>query len=308
MRVLVLGAGATGGYFGARLLEAGADVTFLVRQQRAALLARNGLVIHAPGGSSRRKVAVLTAVPEDRPFDLILLSCKAYDLDSAIQAIAPAMRGEACLLPLLNGIRHLDALDAAFGKPHVLGGLCHISVTVGDDGSIQQTGNIARLTFGRRDGSAVLPALVRDGLLTARMDVNFSEDVVAAMWQKFAFLAALAGITCLMRANIGAIVATADGADLARWLYLECAEVARRSGHAPGERAISDAIEILTAPHSPLKASMLRDAERGQRTEVEHVLGDMLARANALGVDAPLLGAACTQLRIHEARLSSGER
>ena len=308
MRVLVLGAGATGGYFGARLIESGADVSFLVRPQRAAILARDGLVIHAASGGIRHEVQTLTAVAADRPFDLVLLSCKAYDLDSAIAAVAPAMHGETCLLPLLNGIRHLDVLDAAFGKSHVLGGLCHISVTVAEDGSIRQTGSIARLTFGQREAAGGIPAIVRDGLLATPAEVICSTDVIAAMWQKFAFLAALAGITCLMRANIGAIVATPDGADLVRWLYLECAEVARRSGHAPGERAISEAIDILTAPHSPLKASMLRDAERGQRTEVEHVLGDMLARANALGVDAPLLGAACTQLRIHEARLASGER
>lgn len=307
MRVLVLGAGATGGYFGARLIESGADVSFLVRPQRAAALARGGLVIHTAAGELRHAVTTLTSVPAELTFDLVLLSCKAYDLDSAIAAVAPAMRGQAFLLPLLNGIRHLDALDAAFGESRVLGGLCHVSVTLGDDGVIRQTGSMARLTFGRRPGGAAIPALLREGLLAAACDVACSEDVVAAMWQKFAFLAALAGITCLMRASIGVIAATPDGADLARWLYLECAEVARRSGHAPGERAVSEAIDILTAEHSPLKASMLRDAERGQRTEVEHVLGDMLGRASALGVDASLLAAACTQLRIHEARRTKGE-
>ena len=308
MRVLVLGAGATGAYFGNRLIESGADVSFLVRPRRAATLASQGLVIRASSGTVQRPVDAITAVPPAAKFDLVLLSCKAYDLDSAISAIAPAVESGACVLPLLNGLRHLDALDAAFGRNRVLGGLCHISVTLAEDGSVRQVGSIARLTFGSRPESPAVPGQIRDGLLSISEEVVHSADVITAMWQKFAFLSALAGITCLMRANIGAIVAVAEGAELVRWMYLECAEVARRSGYPPDDGALSEALDILTAPHSPLKASMLRDVERGQRTEVEHVLGDMLARAAALGVDAPLLAAACAQLRIHEARLASGER
>lgn len=308
MRVLVLGAGATGAYFGNRLIESGAEVSFLVRPRRAAALASQGLIIRASSGTVQRQVNAITAVPPDAKFDLVLLSCKAYDLDSAISAIAPAVESGACVLPLLNGLRHLDALDAAFGRNRVLGGLCHISVTLAEDGSVRQVGSIARLTFGSRPETPAVSGQVRDGLLSMAEEVVHSTDVISAMWQKFAFLSALAGITCLMRANIGAIVAVPEGAELIRWMYLECAEVARRSGYPPDDGALSEALDILTAPHSPLKASMLRDVERGQRTEVEHVLGDMLARAAALGVDAPLLGAACAQLRIHEARLASGER
>jgi 2-dehydropantoate 2-reductase len=247
-------------------------------------------------------------VPDGAAFDVVLLSCKAFDLDSAIDAIAPAMQRGAYLIPLLNGMRHLDRLDAAFGRSQVLGGLCHISATINEDGSIRQVGSLARLTFGQRPQGPAVPAAVRDGFLNASFEAVHSADVVSAMWQKFAFLAALAGITCLMSANVGAIVGVAEGSELIRWMYLECAEVARRSGYPPGDDAMSEALDILTAPHSPLKASMLRDMERGQRTEVEHILGDMLARAHGLGVDAPLLGAACARLRIHEARLASGER
>jgi 2-dehydropantoate 2-reductase len=308
MRVLVLGAGATGAYFGNRLIESGADVSFLVRPRRATALASQGLVIRATSGTVQREVDAITAVQPGSRFDLVLLSCKAYDLDSAISAIASAVESGARVLPLLNGLRHLDALDAAFGRDRVLGGLCHISVALTDDGSVRQVGSIARLTFGSRAQTVAVPGDVRDGLLSIPEEIIHSADVMSAMWQKFAFLAALAGITCLMRANLGAIVAVPEGAEMIRWIYLECAEVARRSGFPPDDGVLSEALDILTAPHSPLKASMLRDLERGQRTEVEHVLGDMLGRAVALGVDAPLLSAACTQLRIHEARLASGER
>ncbi|MEZ5462173.1 ketopantoate reductase family protein [Dokdonella sp.] len=303
MRVLVLGAGATGGYFGARMLQSGAQVSFLVRPHRAALLAQKGLRVDAAGGEIRADVEVLTQVEADQVWDLVLLSCKSYDLQSAIEAIAPAVRRGALVLPLLNGIRHLDALDLAFGRDSVLGGLCHVSVDLNPDGSIRQVGSIARLTFGEREGTPAIDPKIARTLLAMPFEVVHSAEVLTAMWRKFAFLSALAGITCLMRASIGEIVAVAEGADLINWLYLECAEVARRSGHAPGDEAMVEAMNILTAAHSPLKASMLRDVERGGATEAEHVLGDMLARANALGVDAPLLSAACIQLRVHEARL-----
>ena len=131
MRILVLGAGGTGGYFGGRLLEAGADVSFLVRPARAQRLAADGLRIISPCGDFSSSVKVLTLLDSAAPFDLILLSCKAYDLDSAIAAIRPAVGANTRILPLLNGLKHFDVLDAAFGSEHVLGGLCHISVTLG---------------------------------------------------------------------------------------------------------------------------------------------------------------------------------
>jgi 2-dehydropantoate 2-reductase len=303
MRVLVLGAGATGGYFGTRLMEAGADVSFLVRPQRAAKLARDGLKIYGAKREFHGAINAITSVSSPAEFDLILLSCKAYDLQSAIAAIAPAVGKNTRILPLLNGLRHLQALDAEFGAEHVLGGLCQISVGLDNDGAIKQVGSMDRLNFGVRSPAQTIPDVVRAGLLKVEVGVSESDDILAAMWRKFTFITALAGITSLMRATIGEIVATADGADLATWLFMECAETARRSGYPPSDASIAETIEILTAPNSPLKASMARDLERGARTEVEHVLGDMLARARTHGVDAPLLSAACTHLRIHEARL-----
>ncbi len=304
MRVLVLGAGATGGYFGARLIESGAEVDFLVRPARAQRLAQCGLRIRSSSGDLQFEVNVLERLPDSYATDLVILSCKSYDLESAIRAVAPAMANGAQLLPLLNGLCHFDALDREFGANKVLGGLCHISVTLEPEGLIRQIGSTSRLSFGARPGQPEIPLRLVDGLLAMRAEISHSTDIVAAMWNKFTMLSALAAITCLMRASIGEIVAVAEGTDLARRLYLECAEVARHSGFTPGDDEVAQALRILTGEHSPLKASMLRDVERGKRTEVEHVLGDMLVRAHAFGVDAPLLSAACTQLRIHEVALS----
>ena len=301
MRVLVLGAGATGGYFGASLIETGAEVCFLVRPQRRDVLQRDGLRIHTKAREQRYEVRAVSDLGEDLDWDLVLLSCKAYDLDSAITAIAPAMAHGARVLPLLNGLRHLDALDQAFGADKVLGGLCHISVAMQADGLIRHLGTLDRLTFGERPGQAALSKALCESLLAAPVAVTHSADIMAAMWGKFTLLSALAGITCLMRASIGQIVAVPGGQLLARRLHAECVEVARRSGCVIEDAGAAEAIHLLTAAHSPLKASMLRDVERGHRTEVEHVLGDMLDRAENLGVDTPLLTAACAQLRIHEA-------
>lgn len=299
MRTLILGAGAIGGYFGARLVESGADVAFLVRPARAARLAADGLRVHAAGGDFAGPVRALMQVDGD--YDLVLLSCKAYDLDAAIDAIRPAVGAHTLVLPLLNGLRHLDALDRAFGAPRVLGGLCHISVTLEDDGVIRQFGTLERLTFGSRDPASPVPTRIRDALLALGPQAAESADVLGAMWDKFVFIATLAGITCLMRSAVGEIVGTAEGAALIRRLYEECAAIAARSGHAPGAAAIEAAHGILGATGSPLKASMLRDLERGARTECEHVLGDLRERAAGFGLDTPLLAAALAHLRVYEA-------
>jgi len=300
MRVLIFGACGIGGYFGARLIEAGHAVDFLVRPARAAALAANGLRIHSGRGDFAGPVNAITELIAAPHYDLVLVSCKAYDLDSAIASITPAVGDGTLVLPLLNGLRHLDALDAAFGSARVLGGLCHISVTLEDDGSIRQFGALERLTFGSRATSVAVPATVSAGLLALGSMAIHSADVTMAMWEKFAFITTLAGATCLMRGSIGEIVATTEGSELIRRLYADCRETANRCGHALSATSVAEAERILTTAGSPLKASMLRDLERGARTECEHILGDLRARAAEKDLDTPLLSAALAHLRVYE--------
>ncbi|MDR2013888.1 MAG: ketopantoate reductase family protein [Rhodanobacter sp.] len=302
MRVLVLGAGGVGGYYGARLLEAGHEVAFLVRPARAERLRKNGLcVIRHAQDTFARTVDVVTVVAPDSRYELVMLSCKAYDLDTAIAAIAPAVGADTRVLPLLNGLRHLDALDAAFGAIHVLGGLCHISLMLDDEGVIRQFGAMNHLAFGTRDRAQPVPAAIGAGLRGLGANVVESPDIMQAMWEKLVFIAALAGLTCLLRGSVGEIVSTPEGTLLARRLYDECARIAERSGHAPRDAARADAQRTLTMAASPMKASMLRDLERGARTEGEHILGDMRERARAHAVDTPLLSAALAHVRVYEA-------
>lgn len=300
MHVLVLGAGAIGSYFGARLIEAGHAVSFLVRPARAERLRCDGLRVESPNGDFASAVDVVVGVPGGATYDLVLLSCKAYDLDGAVAAIAPAVGPDTRVLPMLNGLRHLDVLDLAFGRECVWGGLSHISVTLTDDGGVRQFGRLDRLTFGTRGPDARFEGLAPE-LLSLSVEVCQRDDILAAMWEKFAFIATLAGMTCLMRSSVGQISATPNGAGLMRRAYAEACAIAAAEGYAINAVARDEAEAILTACDSPLKASMLRDLERGARTEVEHIVGDLLKRGRRHGVDCPLVEASCTCLRIYEA-------
>lgn len=303
MRILILGAGATGGYFGGRLAEAGADITFLLRPARAARIAAEGLRIRSPEGDFNGAVATVTSATLAAPYDLVVLSCKAYDLDQAIDAVAPAVGPQTAILPLLNGLNHFERLDAAFGADKVLGGLCHIGATMDADGTIVHFNRLHSLTFGERAGGTsdrveTIARIVAGANFAARQ----SEDILQDLWEKFAFLSALAGATCLMRASVGAIVSTRDGDSIIRELFSECQAVAAAFGRPMRPKAIASGLAYLTEPGSVSTASMMRDIEGGQRIEADHVVGDLLRRAEDKNVRTPLLRVAFCHLQSYEAR------
>jgi 2-dehydropantoate 2-reductase len=313
MRILVVGAGATGGYFGGRLLQHGRDVTFLVRERRAAQLARQGMKIRSAKGDADLPApptvlaadlrAPYDAVPYDvMPYDLILLSCKAYGLEQAMADIAPAVGPDTAILPLLNGMRQLDLLDARFGAQRVLGGQCVIAATLDAQGGVQHLNQSHSLTFGERDGSASgRMRAITSTLSDAGFDARPSHTILQDMWDKWVFLASLAGITCLLRGSVGAIVAAPGGRTAALTLLEECRAVAERCGHAPGEATMQRARGVLTEAGSSLTASMLRDLEHGHPIEADHVIGDMLARADRQREELSLLAVAYAHLKIYEA-------
>ena len=307
MRILVLGAGGTGGYFGGRLARSGADVTFLVRPPRAAQLQRDGLSIRSPLGDATFPVAhvvadALPALAAATPFDLVVLSCKAYDLESAVEAIVPAVGPGTTVMPILNGLRHYPLLDARFGRGRVLGGLCFISAAKAPDGGILHLGRPASITFGERDGGSSVRVEAFAALCAkAGIDHEASVDIAQAQWNKFSFLAALAAGTCLMRASVGAIVASEGGEAFMAALHDECLAVAQAEGQPVPPKARNAARAGLTLAESDVKASMLRDLESGGRVEAAHIVGDMFERAVAHGIDAPNLRAAWVHLQCYEA-------
>jgi 2-dehydropantoate 2-reductase len=313
MRILVVGAGAIGGYFGGRLIEAGRDVTFLVRPRRAAELASAGLRIKSAAGNlTVPSPSTVLAENLNTPFDLILLSCKAYDLDGAIAAFAPAVGPETAILPLLNGMRHLDVLDARFGPARVLGGQCYIAATLDPDGAIVHLNNDHELSFGERDGGRTARV---DAISGAMASVLFkpraSTQILQEMWEKWVFLATLAGGTCLMRASIGDIVAAPGGKDFMLALLEECRAVAQANQHPPREAFVERYRAALTAEGSSLTASMLRDIEHGAPIEADHIVGDLIRRGEGTAAQlshSSLLRMTYTNLKAYEARQQSRRR
>jgi 2-dehydropantoate 2-reductase len=303
MRILVVGAGAIGGYYGGRLLQAGRDVTFLVRARRAQQLAPTGLVIRSQFGDATLPAPQTIAAEALRShYDLILLSCKAYDLAAAMDSFAPAVGPNTAILPLLNGMRHLDLLVERFGAQTVLGGLAVISTTLDAEGRILHLNDSHLLAFGERDG-ALSPRVeaIASACTGARFEARLSKTILQEMWEKWVFITSTAGITCLMRAAIGDVVA-AGASDLAAALLDECCAVATAQKFPPAEASVRRMRAVLTAQGSTFAASMLRDIERGAPIEADHIVGDFLRRGKAAARDYPLLGIANAHLKAYEAR------
>jgi 2-dehydropantoate 2-reductase len=297
----MVGAGAIGGYFGARLLAAGRDVTFLVRARRADQLRRDGLVVTSPLGDLHLPPPAVTRAETLKDFyDLVIVSSKSYDLEGAIGDFSAAMGPDSHVLPLLNGLRHMDILDARFGTQRVLGGLARISTTLDAQGRIHQLGPFNALAFGSRSsGQQSQIDAIAAALKVPGFDAHLSTDILHEMWEKWVFIAAAAACTCLMRATVGDIIA-ADARDIPTGLLEECGAIAAANGFAPREAAVKTGLAVLTAPDSLFTASMLRDIEQGSRIESDHIVGDLLRRAGS--TKAPLLMTAYAHLRAYEAR------
>ena len=310
MKVLILGAGAVGGYFGGRLAQAGADVTFLVRPQRAQKLAQSGLVIKSPLGDAQLPVRTVLQEAVRPDNDLVILSCKAYDLDASIASLAGAMGPDTLILPLLNGMAHLARLEQAFGRERVLGGTCYIASTVDADGRILHLSQFQGIKCGLRAGAHPHAKALLQGLSQAyakvSLDCTPSDNVEQDMWEKFVFLASLAAMTCLMRASVGEILAAADGETLMREALEACIAAASAAGHAPRAESLQRSQNMLFAHGATFTASMLRDMEAGGQVEADHIVGYMLRSARAAGADTHVLTAAYCHLQAYEARRKRG--
>jgi 2-dehydropantoate 2-reductase len=309
MRILVIGAGALGGYFGACLVRAGRDVTFMVRPHRAAQLARAGLQVTSPHGDFA--VHVKTTLPDGirEPFDLILLGVKSYSLDETMNQFAPAVGPDTAILPVLNGMGHIDRLTAKFGARHVLGGVANISAGLDAEGRVAHFIPLHDLIFGEvAGGTTERIHAVEATIGNAGFDARPSDAIMHNMWEKFAQLGLGAGITCLMRASLGDILAAPGGREAMFALYDECRGVATAAGFPPRPATVEFAHKLITTEGSPLKWSMLRDIERGSITEGEHILGDMVARARKLGVATPILDLARTHVAAYEIARSNAAR
>ena len=304
LRILIVGAGAVGGYFGGRLAQAGRDVTFLVRPSRAKQLTRDGLRIISPHGDAVLSPKLIHADKIDAPYDIIFLSVKAYALEAAMNDFAAAVGLETMIFPVLNGMRHIDILTKRFGEHAVIGGVCLVAAEIDHQGRIVQLADVQRLVYGERNGETTPRLKALDATLQgAGFDPRLSPEIMRAMWEKWVQLASLGAITCLMRGTIGEIVAAPGGAELSIDVMNESAAVATACGHKPSEKVLSRHAAAMTAPGSLLTSSMYRDLRNGAPVEADQILGDFIERGSASGVTTPLLKAAFVNLRVYQDRL-----
>jgi 2-dehydropantoate 2-reductase len=302
MRILVVGAGAIGGYFGGRMLQAGRDVTFLVRPRRASELASAGLVIKSPNGDvTLKNPPTVQADKLTEKFDVVLLSCKAFDLDDAIKSFAPAVGPQTAIIPLLNGMLHMDVLDKKFGRERVLGGLCAIAVTLNEYREVVHLQPLQSLNFGERDGKmSDRVRAIAEEMAPGKFGSVASEHIVQEMWEKWVFLASLAAATCLMRAPVGVILASPGGKDFLLGMLDESGAVAAAEGYTPRAPFLERTRGMFTAEGSQMTASMFRDIKVGAKVEADHVVGDLMARGDAAKVPVPKLRTAYTHLKAYE--------
>ena len=307
MKILILGAGAVGGYWGARLTQAGIDTTFLLREKRAEKVRKNGLVVKSPKGDATVPVKVVTKGGEGGPYDIVVLACKAYDLDSAIESIAPAMGPNSTIVPMLNGHAHFATLDGKFGAARVAGGLARISGMLGPDGEILHTGP-SGVSFGERDGKPGRASLIEldAACKKAGIDGGLNANINQDLWDKWIMLSTIAGMCSSMRGNVGDIMETEDGAAIMLETLEESRKVAAAEGHAPSDKVIAGLRSSLTTKGSKAVASILGDMEKGGQAEGKQIVGDMLARARKHGIAAPNLRFAYAHLQAYEARRARG--
>jgi 2-dehydropantoate 2-reductase len=308
MKILILGAGSIGGYVGGRLHQSGADVTFLVRPARRETLMRDGLVIKSSKGDITQKVKTVLNGSEGGPYDVVMLTCKAYDLDSAMDAIAPAVGAGTVIVPLLNGMHHLDTLDARFGADKVVGGLARVGVAMNEQGWILHTSPFAAISFGERDGKAARKALVDldAAIKKSGVDGGLHQAIVQDLWDKWIMLCSLASMCCLMRGTSGDILEADEGQAIVLETVEECRKVAEAAGCDPGEKGMKNVRSYLTQKGSKFAASMLHDLEKGAMVEADHVVGDMIVRAKKAGIATPNLRIAYAHLQVYLARRARG--
>jgi 2-dehydropantoate 2-reductase len=302
MRILVVGAGAVGGYFGGRLIQAGRDVTFLVLPKRVEQMQAQGLRILSPShGDFTVRPKVTTAAQIASPYDVIFLSVKSYSLAGAIDDFAPAVGPQTVIIPVLNGMHHMDVLTQRFGEHAVLGGVCFVATEIDSQGGIIQLADFQSLTYGELDGKKTSRIeAVHQAFSGAGFETAISGDILRDMWQKWVWLASLGAITCLLRGNIGEIVAVPGGAELCLSALRECAAIAGACGYPMSETFLAEKSPLLTTPGSKLTSSMYRDLTEQARVEVDTILGDLIERGRKHGVSAPIVQAAFVSLTIYQ--------
>lgn len=303
MKILVVGAGALGGYFGARLYEANQDVTFLLRPGRIEQLKNTqGLHVKSPYGDMHlTDIKYLRAEEIKNTYDLIIVSCKAYSLQNCMDSFAPAVGENTMILPVLNGIAHIDMLSQRFGKQHILGGLALISATLDRQGQILHLNKNHSIIYGELDGqNSPRTQAIKQIFEKANFISECSDNIMQAMWNKWVMISTAVGTSCLFRSAICDVV-VAGGSGYISTLFEECASVAEDNGFKLSEATYINTRNNMTSPENTLMASMLKDIEKGHDIEIEAIIGDLIKHAHQ-PAQLPMLQLVYTHLKSYLAR------
>jgi 2-dehydropantoate 2-reductase len=290
LRCAVMGSGGVGGYFGARLAAAGHDVSFVARGPHLEALRERGLAVRSPLGD----VQLATVTATDDPsrigaVDVVLVAVKLYDVEGAARQCVPLVGPDTLVVSFLNGIDSEDVLASVLGSEHVAGGVARISASIAEPGVIHHHGHFASLEFGElAGGSSERMQRLLAACAGAGIKARVSDDIVAAIWHKFIFLASFAAITSLTRLPFGPIRRHPATFALLERAVVEAAAVGQARGVGLGVDPAADAMKVVHGLDDGIKASMLVDLERGKPLELEHLSGAVVRLGRELGVATPV--------------------
>ena len=302
VRILILGTGGLGGYFGARLAASGADVTFIARGEHLKAMRANGLRIESTLGNLLLKPVTATDDPAAAGVvDLVMIGVKLWDTESATEAAAPAVGPDTAVVSFQNGVDAVDLLADKFGRQRVLGGIAHIAAVIEAPGVIRHNGKLQRLTFGELDGrrSARVERLLAQ-CQKAGIDTAVSDHVERSIWEKFILIVGLSGMTTLTRLPIGPIREDPLTRELLADTMREAASVGVAKGAALGTDAAEKQLAFLDTVPYDMIASMLGDLRRGNRLELPWLSGGVVRLGERLGVATPANRFVYAALKLHE--------
>jgi len=298
VKILILGAGAIGGFFGAHLMKSGANVSFLVREKRKDELKKSGINIFSINGELKVNPKLLDKNLSGQHFDVIILTNKSYDLIESIREIQPYVN-KTVIIPLLNGMAHYEILDKEFGKEKIFGGTAYISTAMNNYGSIQQITSRASIKFGPRTQKNISIAnKFYEICKETEFECDFSDHIELELWRKYVLIGATTASTVLFQKPLGEICATTYGKRLIIEIHEECKKIVLSKGFDIGIEATNYNLKLITDKDSLLKASMLRDFESGKKTECEHILGYLIELAKRNNVQCNLIKAAHTRIQV----------
>lgn len=290
MKIAIMGSGGIGGYYGGKLANTGQEVAFIARGAHLNALRQNGLVVRSHFGDfTLPKVQATDSPTEIGVVDLVIMAIKAYDLESATESIRPLIGENTSLLPLLNGVDIVVRIGAIIGPEKVIGGLCGLSSSIAEPGVISQVSPFEFLNFGEMSGKITPRAqAIYDVLKQAEINVTLTDNIQLAIWDKFTFLAAIAGVCSLTRAVVGKVRTDPDVRALLEGCIAEILAIGEKQGVVFEKDFAQTQMERIDGLPESMKPSMMLDLERGNRLELEALNGTVVRMGEEAGIATPV--------------------